>query len=102
MNHPHIPTKAAYSMKRSIVLAVERKANGGTTLTKSVAFRERLLIVVRKIGGTTMAAAVAGCTVDTIRNWLKGRSEPSFRDIAQLSLASHKSLDWLAFGWIAK
>ena len=61
-------------------------------------FRERLNAVVRRVGGASAVAHLAGMRESTIRNWLAGPSEPNRAKLVAIARATGVSLAWLATG----
>jgi transcriptional regulator with XRE-family HTH domain len=58
-------------------------------------FRDRLGLVISRIGSLNEAAQIAGYSTDQIRKWRNGLSRPPLFPIARMATAAGVSLDWL-------
>lgn len=62
------------------------------------AFRERLLDIVKALGGRDQAASTVQMSAQQLGKWLRGEARPAFFPVVQLCLAAGRSLEWLVTG----
>ncbi len=73
------------------------------TITPSLSFVERLVLARRRTGLTQEGLAQAvgimftgkPCTVDIVKSWERGRTEPRPSELKRISEVTGQSADWL-------
>nr|WP_163503164.1 helix-turn-helix domain-containing protein [Halomonas socia] len=62
------------------------------------AFRSRMVIAIKAVGGATNMARKAGVSTSVLRKWRAGQSEPTLSSLVRLARAAGLSVAWLATG----
>ncbi|MCZ7499334.1 MULTISPECIES: helix-turn-helix transcriptional regulator [unclassified Agrobacterium] len=74
------------------------KSGNDVSTFDNAATRERLSVVIDRIGSLVKAGEIAGVSDEQIARWRDGKAKPNFYGIAMLTYAAGKSLDWLITG----
>lgn len=62
------------------------------------AFSERISIAIKRAGGSTKMAGIAGVSTSVLSKWRRGESDPSRARLVKMARAAGVSVQWLATG----
>lgn len=74
------------------------KAASRSLSTQDENFGNRLLLIIRAIGGHKSAEQIAGVSSEMLYRYTRGDAQPTFRVAAKLAVSAGYSLDWLYSG----
>jgi hypothetical protein len=66
--------------------------------TETIAFCERLILVIDRIGSVTKTGIAAGVSESAVRSWRDGKSDPQRRMLVKITEAAGVNIGWLANG----
>lgn len=62
------------------------------------AFGDRVAVAIKRVGGSTKMAEIAGVSTSVLSKWRRNESDPSRTRLVKMARAAGVSLEWLATG----